>query len=107
MEGTWERLVQTVRRSIKKVTGHSSLNFEELDTLVAEVEAVVNERLSTYVYDDLEGVTYPLTLAQLIYGRNLATFSDKHFEIRSTNETLYVTPRAKYHKQLLRQFTSR
>ena len=56
MEGTWERLVQTVKRSIKKVIGHLSLNFEELDTLVTEVEAVVNERPLTYVYDDLEGV---------------------------------------------------
>ena len=105
MGGTWERLVQTVKRSIKKVIGHSSLNFEELDTLVTEVEAVVNERRLTYVYDDLEGVAYPLTPAQLIYGRNLATFNDKHFEICSTNEML--TRHAKYHKQLLRQFTSR
>ena len=107
MGGTWERLVQTVKRSIKKVIGHSSLNlnFEELDTLVTEVEAVVNERLLTYVYDDLEGAAYPLTPAQLIYGRNLATFNDKHFEICSTNATL--TRRAKNHKQLLRQFTFR
>ena len=86
MGGTWERLVQTVKRSIKKVIGHSSLNFEELDTLVTEVEAVVNERPLTYVYDDLEGVAYPLTPAQLIYGRNLATFNDKHFVICSKRD---------------------
>ena len=83
--------------------------MEELDTLATEVEAVVNERSLTYMYDDLEGVVYRLTPAQLIYGRNLATFSagfnDKHFDICSTNETL--TRRANYHKQLLRQFTSR
>ena len=62
--------------------------FRGTDTLVTEVKAVVNERLLTYVYDDLEGVAYPLTPAQLIYGRNLATFNGKHFEICSTNETL-------------------
>jgi len=42
--------------------------FDELVTIVAEIEATLNNRPLTYVQDDQEGVSYALTPASLIYG---------------------------------------
>ena len=47
--GFWERSVQTVKRPLKKVIGRGCLNFEELSTLLTEVECVVNDRPLAYV----------------------------------------------------------
>ena len=89
-------MVRCVKRYLKKSIGRTSLTFEELRTILVEVEATLNNRPLTYMYDDEEGVSYPLTPADLIYGRRISsTVNDKHFEIVSTNQSL--TKRAKYH----------
>ena len=60
----------------------------------------------TYVFDDSEGISYPLTPAHLLYGRRLVTSpSATHFEIISTNKSL--TRRAKNQRYLLNQFVNR
>ena len=103
--GFWERLVQTVKRSLKKVIGRSCLSFEELSTLLTEVECVVSARPLAYVYDDLDGVNFALTPSHLINGRRLQnTPSSSHFEIVSTHDTL--TRRSQHQKRLLNQFTA-
>ena len=67
--GFWERLVQTVKRPLKKVIGRSCLSFEELSTILTEVECVVNARPLECVYDDLDGVNFALTPSHLIRSR--------------------------------------
>ena len=85
-----------MKRCLKKVVGRASLSFEEMRTVLIEIEATLNNRPLTYVYDDEQGISYPLTPSLLIYGRTIATTSnDKQFEIISTNQSL--TWREKYH----------
>ena len=55
--GFWERMVRGVKRTLKKSIGRTTLSFEELRTLIVEVEAVINARPLTYVHDDSEGIT--------------------------------------------------
>ena len=60
----------------------------------------------TYVYDDNEGISYPLTPSHLINGRNLSHLpSDRYLEVVSTYESL--SKRAKLNRLLLGHFSKR
>ena len=52
--GYWERLLRSFKSPIKKVIGRSALRYDEMSTLLTEVEAVINARPLPYVYDDQE-----------------------------------------------------
>jgi hypothetical protein len=103
--GFWERLVKSVKRCLKKVVGRAFLTFEELRTVLVEIEGTLNNRPLTFVYDDERGMSYPLTPSSLLYGRSIATTgNDGHYEIVSTNQSL--TRREKHHRMLLKHFTT-
>ncbi|CAB3997786.1 Hypothetical predicted protein [Paramuricea clavata] len=94
----------SVKRCLKKSIDRATLSFEELRTILIEIESTLNNRPITYIYDDEEGISYPLTPSCLLYGRRTTTTpDDSQFEIVSTNESL--TRRAQHHKTLLKQFT--
>ena len=100
----WVRMIRSVKRCIKKVVGQASLKFDELHTILVEIEEVINARPITYVYDDSEGISYSLTPSQLIYGQNVSVApNDKHFEITSTHQSL--TRRARHHRKVLNNFS--
>ena len=65
--GFWERMVQSVKRCLRKIIGKATLRLEELITILVEVESVINCRPLTYVYDDQEGVSFALTPSHLMY----------------------------------------
>ena len=67
--GFYERLVRSVKLPLKKVLGKARLSCEEMETVLLEVEAVINSRPLTYLYDD--DVTDPLTPSHLLSGRNM------------------------------------
>ena len=104
--GFWERLVRSTKRCLTKIIGRALLSYDELATIITEVESVINSRPLTYVLDDSDGVSYPLTPSQLINGRNLSSVpNDAYFEIINTYEQL--SKRAKYNRRLLSHFTNR
>ena len=87
--GIWERLIRSTKRCLVKVVGRSLLSYSELSTLLVEIEAVINSRPLTYVFDDSDGISYPLTPSQLINGRYLEMWpNERHVEIVSNYETL-------------------
>ena len=91
---------------IKKSVGRALLTFEQLRTLLTEVQAVVNYRALTYVYDDTEGISYALSPAHLLYGRRIsANPNHESCEVISTHESLMK--RVRHHRHLLRQLTTR
>ena len=65
--GFWERLVASVKRPLKRIFGRSTLTYYELQTILVEIEALINARPLTYVYDDQECNYEPLTPSHLIY----------------------------------------
>ena len=65
--GFFERLVKSTKRCLKKLLGNAKLNYEELFTVMTEVEAVLNSRPLTYVYS--EDIETPLTPSHLVMGK--------------------------------------
>lgn len=61
--------VKLVKRSLKKATGNARLSYEELETVLIEIEGVLNSRPLTYVYD--ENTEQPATPTCLVIGRRL------------------------------------
>ena len=50
--GFFERLVKQVKSCLKKTLGRSKLSFDELTTILVQVEAVLNLRPLMYLYSD-------------------------------------------------------
>ena len=42
--GYFERMIGSVKRFLRKVLGHARLSFDELSTVLAEVEGTINSR---------------------------------------------------------------
>ena len=72
--GVFERMIKSAKRCLRKAIGKNCLTFDELLTLVTEVEGVLNSRPLTYVYSD--DVTEPLTPSHLLVGYRILTLPD-------------------------------
>ena len=72
--GMWERLVASVKKSIKIVVGIRRITFIELQTLVLEIELVLNNRPIGVDYDDDQEDV--LTPNHLIFGKKLLPQND-------------------------------
>ena len=72
-------------------------------SIVASMLSLVHHRIARPLgppYDDAEGIDQPLTPADLIYGRQIATSpSDRQFDMMNTAKTLMK--RAKYQFRIL------
>ena len=51
--GFWERLIGHVKRFLKKVLGQTTLGFYQLQTVIQEVELILNSRPLGVLYDDV------------------------------------------------------
>ena len=67
--GFFERLVKSVKRCLKKILTNSRVTYEEMSTILSEIETVINNRPLTFIYNEL--TEQPLTPNHLIYGRQL------------------------------------
>ena len=64
--GIFERIIKSAKRCLKKSVGRACLTYDELLTIVTEVEAVLNSRPLSYVsMDDLDE---PLPPSHLLRG---------------------------------------
>lgn len=71
--GVWERMVQLVKKPLRKVLPKRKLTYEALATLCKEVEAMVNDRpLFVTSSDTMEVITPSL----LCLGRRIQTLTD-------------------------------
>ncbi|GFU33236.1 integrase catalytic domain-containing protein [Trichonephila clavipes] len=98
----YEPLVKTIKDPLRKILGRALLTFEELSTILSEVEVIVNHRTLTYVEND-PGEPEPLTpvhFLKLGYGDSKypihfielidATTAKESYKKRKTYRTLLL-----------------
>lgn len=71
--GFYERLIGIVKSCLKKTLYKKKIYYDDLLTIITEVEQRVNHRPLTYVDDSLDDLQ-PLTPSHLLYGRRLSSF---------------------------------
>ena len=112
--GFHERLIGLMKRCLKKNLGKACLNMIELNTILTEVEAVLNRRPLTYPYTDINDVS-PLTPSHFLCGFRLVTLPDTNAKeneadpdyIPSEMSTKALIKRAQYQKTLINAFWTR
>ena len=79
--GFYERLIGMVKKSLRKGMGRKLLYWDKLTTLLAEVEAILNTRPLTYVYEEFSS-GFVLTPANFLIGdcNNTIPFSSDDIE---------------------------
>ena len=105
--GFYERMIKTVKRALKKVLGKSNVTFDELMTIIIEIEAVVNSRPLCYLYSDEANEV--LTPSHLLSGKRLLTSRiPVATKTTKTNETeITMNNRVKYLSILISHYETR
>ena len=68
--GFWERLIGITKTTLKKTLGRSYVTMDKLQTVLTEVEAIMNDRPLTHVSSSVADPE-PLTPSHLLLGRRL------------------------------------
>ncbi|GFY52191.1 integrase catalytic domain-containing protein [Trichonephila inaurata madagascariensis] len=72
--GFYERLERSVKESLHKILGKALLSFEEMTTILTEIEAVLNPRPLNYVHEENDEPR-PLTPRHFLnFGQNQPTY---------------------------------
>ena len=82
--GFFERLVQSVKRCLKKSVGRARLSFDELSTLLIEIETIINSRPLSYL--SMEDLEEPLTPSHLLTGHRILSLPNVTAAADSTDE---------------------
>lgn len=95
--GLWEAAVKSTKTHLKRIVGNAQLTFEELSTVLAEIEAVLNSRPLFSLSDDPKDPQV-ITPAHYLIGRPLVTPAEPSLEdIKATRLNRWQ------HLQLMRE----
>ena len=112
--GFWERLIGLTKTSLKKILGRRFVSMETLQTIMTEIEAVLNDRPLTHVSSNLHDLE-PLTPSHLLYCRKMTSlpypehYTDDDTVVQSDQTTLTHRSRTQANiiSQLWKPSTSR
>ena len=98
-------MVASVKDCSRKTLGNAGLSYEELLTVLAEVECTLNARPLTYEYNEVHGEV--LTPSHLIYGRRIKSLPDEITEPDDVINEDQCSTRFKYLSTRLNHFWNR
>ena len=107
--GFWERLIALIKNCLKKVLGRTHITLATLQTMVVEIEAVLNDTPLTYISEDSQDPE-PLTPAHLLYGRRITRLPyEQVTDVHDTDygDTSDISKRARTLTHLLEHFRNR
>ena len=70
--GFWEHLIGLTKKTLKKTLGRSHVTLESIQTIVVEVEALLNDQPLTYASSEINDPE-PITPSHLLCGRRIIT----------------------------------
>ncbi|XP_071868023.1 uncharacterized protein [Bombus fervidus] len=82
--GLWEAAVKSFKQHLKRVAGNELLSFEGLNTLIIEIESVLNSRPPTPISTDPNDLLV-LTPGHFLIGDSLTGLRDRDFTDTPTN----------------------
>ncbi len=106
--GFYERLIKEIKLCLKKCVGRAKLSMDELNTVLIEIEGVLNCRPLTYFYSD--ELVEPLTSSHLLSGRRILQlpYISTQNEDRDYNSTaVSFQKRARYVESILKHYQKR
>lgn len=101
----YERLIRIVKEALKKSLGNAKLTYEELETVLVEIESVINSRPLTYLFED--EAEEALTPSHLAIGRRLVSPVSRveQSEVQQSHESL--TGRYRYLQKIIEHYWKR
>nr|XP_042912778.1 uncharacterized protein LOC122272830 [Parasteatoda tepidariorum] len=90
-----------IKQVLRKVLGHASLNYEELNTILCECEQILNSRPITYVSEDAKD---PSPLTPMMFLHELPSSGVPDIDEIDAKE---LSRRAKYRQQLRNDLRNR
>jgi len=87
--GLFERLIKSMKRCLRKMIGQARIMYDELLTVVTEVEMILNSRPLSYV--STEYIEEPLTPSHLLIGRRIVSMPDPLCEYSEDDDWHRVT----------------
>ncbi|XP_050685659.1 uncharacterized protein LOC126980084 [Leptidea sinapis] len=76
--GLWEAGVRCAKNHLKKVIGDSTLTYEELATVLSQIEACLNSRPISVISNEADDLL-PLTPGHFLVGESLLNVSDESY----------------------------
>ena len=107
--GFWEQLIGL--STLKKTLGRMHATLESLQTIIFEVEAILNDRPLTYASSDIND-PQPITPAHLLYGRRIVPLPHSTVQMDEISDpdfgdTSELRRRAKAQAIVMKHFWSR
>ncbi|KYN31629.1 hypothetical protein ALC56_14128 [Trachymyrmex septentrionalis] len=72
-DGLWEAAIKSTKYHMKRIISNASLNYDEISTIIAEIEAILNSRPISPMSDDPNNVQV-LTLGHFLIGQSLNSY---------------------------------
>src|SRR5690606_37649143 len=103
--GFWERMVQSGKVALKKVLGNNVITYDELHTMLCEIECILNSRPLTVVENDefLE----PLSPSHFLVGKRLTVLPDRNRKVTLPTVSQLMVNRWTFRQRILSHFWRR
>ena len=95
--GMYERLIKSMKRSLNRIIFRASVTYEELLTIVIEIEAIMNSRPLTYISNDVDEI---LTPGHLLMGKRIIDSNTNSVDDVECRSKVQQKKRAKYLKTI-------